>query len=506
MTDLAQLLDAPQLGEFAWHQVTGDSTIDYMSRTHVGVMQQLIRAAGAHKLERPARVLELGSYRHYAGHLLADERGAEVWLSDISAQALREGRQLAEAKGVKRFGHLCTADFHDLPFADGWFDAVFIASAVHHTRAPEAVLREMLRVLRPGGVLQLQNEPVGREFCVYAFNSNRAEAFTALEQALDQAGLMRTVSSPFFGTRPEEMFQMVENDRIPLDLYLHELSQGARIDELELRTHNTIGDLEKRVLGWVEKDPHNGTARVAQHLIELCANLPTDDHAAQAMGFRGLHANECWTLAGRLQRGAQAMAMTRDRTAREHIRVSLFGAALRARIVRESGAAATGGPLRRALTEVDGVALDVAGTGGAAYLGLTAELPDVTPRDQAQTILARYQSAGWTVVEESFGGNSLYNIGNTAQLPAPEAETAILLLRVYTVPQAQPYRLVLRQQGRVIATAVVAQAESRLLRGLVYRDAGPIHLEHQTLDGRPLDIEGNLRVTVLQLLASAKTR
>jgi len=503
MTDFAQLLDAPQLGEFAWHQVTADPNIDCVSRTHLGIMVQLISAAGGHTLERPARVLELGSYRHYAGHLLADEHGAEVWLSDISAQALRAGKRLAAAEGVKRFGQLCTADFHDLPFADGWFDVVFIASAVHHTRTPETVLREMLRVLRPGGVLQLQNEPVGREFCAYAFNSNRAEDFTALEQALERAGLMRTVSSPFFGTRPEEMFQMVENDRIPLDLYLHELSQGARIDELELLTHNTIGDLEERVLDWVEKDAHNGTARVAQHLIALCADLPSDDHAANAMGFRGLHANECWTLAGRLQRGALAMDMARDEEERDRARVRLFGAALRARMVRESGAATTAGPLRRSLTEVDGVGLDVGGAGGATYLGLMAELPDVTPRDQADAVLDRYQGAGWGVIEESFGGNSLYNLGATAQLPCPEAPAAILLLRVYTVPRPQPYRLVLHQQGRVVAAVVVAQAESRLLRGLVYRDAGPVHLEHQGLDGRPINIEGNLRVTVLQLLAAA---
>ena len=503
MTDLLQLLDAPQLGEFAWHQVTADPSIDHMSRTHLRSMEQLVRSAGAQKLDRPARVLELGSYRHYAGHLLADEHSAEVWLSDISAQALRDGKRLAVAKGIKRCGQLCTADFHDLPFADGWFDVVFIASAVHHTRTPERVLREMLRVLRPGGVLQLQNEPVGREFCAYAFNSNRAESFTNLEQAVDQAGLMRTVSSPFFGTRPEEMFQMVENDCIPLDLYLHELSQGAHIDELELRTDNTIGDLEKRMLGWVEKDPSTATARVAQHLIDLCRNLPTDDPAANAMGFRGLYANECWTLAGRLQRGGLSMTTTHDRGERERIRARLFGAALRARIVRESGTAAAGGALRRTLFEVDGVGLDVQGAGGAAYLGLTAELPDVTPREQAEAVLARHQAAGWGVIEESFGGNSLYNLGSTAELPIPEATVAILLMRVYTVPQSQPYRIVLRQQGRIIAAAVVAQAESRLLRGLVYRDGGPILIEHQCLDGRPLDIAGNLRVTVLQLLASS---
>ncbi|MGQ0501816.1 MAG: methyltransferase domain-containing protein [Panacagrimonas sp.] len=45
------------------------------------------------------------------------------------------------------------ADAHNLPFADASFDAVFSVAVLEHVYNPETVAAEMMRVLRPGGVL-----------------------------------------------------------------------------------------------------------------------------------------------------------------------------------------------------------------------------------------------------------------------------------------------------------------------------------------------------------------
>jgi SAM-dependent methyltransferase len=44
-------------------------------------------------------------------------------------------------------------DAHSLDFPDGTFDAVFAHTLISHVTDPEAVLREMVRVVRPGGLV-----------------------------------------------------------------------------------------------------------------------------------------------------------------------------------------------------------------------------------------------------------------------------------------------------------------------------------------------------------------
>lgn len=504
---IEDLMAAPQIGEFVWHQQTQDLSVDDMSERHLATLRVLAAEIAARGLRRPLRVLELGAYRHYSGHVLAQELDADVWLSDISASALEFGRDRARERGYTRIGQICAADFHDLPFADGWFDIVFIASAVHHTPRTEAVLREMARVTRNDGLIWLENEPVGRSACLYLFNSNRPESYTAYESALVEAGMLRLVSSPFHGTRPEEMFAMVENDRIPLDLYLAEFERAGHTDYLHLEMGTTCQDIEKRLLSICEQRPEAAVEKLTQLFSEALEHARRDDWVARALGFREPTRCELITLAGRVVEGARAMRAESDPKLRERARARLFGAALQAKIRRRGDAGSTqpGSVFRRQPVEVNGCWLDTGGPAGAAFLGMRAQFPDVfDPAAQAQT-LALFAEHGWTTVTEEFGAISLTNLGGSASLPQPTAPNgAILLMRLYTVPRSDgPYLISIRQGHRMVTSALVAQAESRLLRGLVHAGAGEIYLEHFDLRGRPLAIEWNLRVSVLQMLSLA---
>jgi len=70
--------------------------------------------------------------------------GATVVASDFSPEMLR----IAGAKGLER---LAEADCLSLPFPDDRFDLVTVAFGVRNLANLEAGLREMRRVLRPGG-------------------------------------------------------------------------------------------------------------------------------------------------------------------------------------------------------------------------------------------------------------------------------------------------------------------------------------------------------------------
>ncbi|KAK2802761.1 hypothetical protein FQN51_004289 [Onygenales sp. PD_10] len=71
---------------------------------------------------------------------------------DLNPSILPRARAVAEMAGLTNI-HFQQGDSHSLPFADGTFDIVFCHQLLTHISAPEAALREMLRVTKRGGVV-----------------------------------------------------------------------------------------------------------------------------------------------------------------------------------------------------------------------------------------------------------------------------------------------------------------------------------------------------------------
>ncbi|MDQ6794904.1 MAG: class I SAM-dependent methyltransferase [Chloroflexota bacterium] len=84
------------------------------------------------------------------------------------------------------------ADAHHLPFRDGSIDAIAAISILEHLRAPAVALREVARVLRPGGVI------IGSVAFLEAFHLNSYFHHTHLGtiQALTDGGLEPDVVAP----------------------------------------------------------------------------------------------------------------------------------------------------------------------------------------------------------------------------------------------------------------------------------------------------------------------
>ena len=86
-------------------------------------------------------------------------RGRVVGL-DLSRRMLKRAVKLAGQYADQLT--LIWQDARDLPFHDNSFDAVCCLEALEFTPDPKAVLAELVRVLRPGGVLLISNR-VGRD-------------------------------------------------------------------------------------------------------------------------------------------------------------------------------------------------------------------------------------------------------------------------------------------------------------------------------------------------------
>lgn len=504
--DRETLLQSPQAGEYAWHAITVDDRIPRVSTEHFDAID---RALGVHGMpKRGVRLLEVGAYRHFTGYVAAQRWSAEATLTDIASRSLQAGREAAHAAGFAAKPRLVVADFHDLPFGDCQYDVAFVASTIHHTRSPERVLREMFRVLRPGGLLLLENEPCSRLACFHRFASNRPERFTALERFLEEQGLLRTVASPFPGSRAEEVFGMVENDRIPVQLFHDELSAGGEILEWRLQTDGLIGEFEKSLLAL----PGSGETlarSVREHL--LAAIEPARNRLGET--DRLLHrrlpdAEEVGTLAERI---ASALAsMPRRGSAREMAIAALFGAALKA-VARKAGpreARTSIGPrFRRAMRCVDGVWEEADAQHGIAALLGAPRLPDVYRPENTAALAPFFPTSEWRRELEQHGGASLLNLDADASVHLDTAEEGVFLLRFFAaVAEDLPFAVSLLADDHPLERQVMALSESRLMRGWVPAGTRRVRIALRTLDGRPVHRAGAIRVGVAQFLPAPGVR
>ena len=96
-------------------------------------------------------VLDLGSGDGVLAELVAPHARSIVCLDRSERMVKAAGQRL------RRFSHVQArqGDMHELPFADDSFDQIIFFNALTYAHNPARVVREMARVLRPGGALAL---------------------------------------------------------------------------------------------------------------------------------------------------------------------------------------------------------------------------------------------------------------------------------------------------------------------------------------------------------------
>ncbi len=139
-----------------------------------------LRSASAAGAASPLRILDVGTGTAQIPIELAS-RGccAPIVAIDLAQHMLDLAARNIDAAGHSGTIRVERVDAKRLPYADGAFDVVMSNSIIHHIPVPIDSLREMVRVLRPGGLLFVRDlmrpndaETVEQIVARYAGDSN----------------------------------------------------------------------------------------------------------------------------------------------------------------------------------------------------------------------------------------------------------------------------------------------------------------------------------------------
>jgi ubiquinone/menaquinone biosynthesis C-methylase UbiE len=107
-----------------------------------------------HKIEGGMKVLEVGpgngTYTMATARRVG-ENGKLITI-DIEPKMIERVKKKAQVEGIKNI-EARVADVFELPFEDGFFDAVYMITVIGEIPTPERAMREFYRVLSPQGTL-----------------------------------------------------------------------------------------------------------------------------------------------------------------------------------------------------------------------------------------------------------------------------------------------------------------------------------------------------------------
>ena len=138
---------------------TEAEAVDYDRMDHSGVNRLfaddlLALAPGRLPGRAVCRVLDVGTGTAQIPIEISRRRNdLRITAIDLAGHMLQVAQRNVIAAGLTAQIKLEQVDAKRLPYSDGEFDAVISNSIIHHIPAPRIAFREMVRVLRPRGVL-----------------------------------------------------------------------------------------------------------------------------------------------------------------------------------------------------------------------------------------------------------------------------------------------------------------------------------------------------------------
>jgi ubiquinone/menaquinone biosynthesis C-methylase UbiE len=154
----------------------------WANRFNRGLYERVASDVAAAGLADGSRVLDVGTGPGRVPLAIARVApGLHVEGLDLSPEMVSGARRNAVEAGLGDMVAFTVGDVADLPYADASFDLIVSTMSQHHWRDPTAGLRELRRVLRPGG-----------RVWIYDFRFALGRAASAARAAFTSPDLSRT--------------------------------------------------------------------------------------------------------------------------------------------------------------------------------------------------------------------------------------------------------------------------------------------------------------------------
>lgn len=126
--------------------------VDLQEQTREQRMRHLLKFAN---LPKNLRILDVGTGTGGLSLILAEEGASEVVGVDISPAMLEVAEYLRLSSSLPTANRVSfrLAAAQRMPFRSDSFDAIICRLVLHHTHKPEHILQEVMRLLKPGGML-----------------------------------------------------------------------------------------------------------------------------------------------------------------------------------------------------------------------------------------------------------------------------------------------------------------------------------------------------------------
>jgi demethylmenaquinone methyltransferase / 2-methoxy-6-polyprenyl-1,4-benzoquinol methylase len=184
----------------------------------------------------PARILDVATGTAGVALMLAERTGAAITGVDLTEGMLRQGRDRVARRGASGRIRLLLGRGEQLPFADNTFDALTFTYLMRYVADPAATIRELARVVKPGGRI------ANLEFAVPGNPVWRAAWFGYTRLLLPVAGLLTGGREWFEVGRFLGPSISAHYRAYPVD-WMHDSWRSAGIDEIGSRRMSLGGGL-----------------------------------------------------------------------------------------------------------------------------------------------------------------------------------------------------------------------------------------------------------------------